>query len=128
MTIQLHCPVCSSENVHSLLNTLHCKRCGNIWKVEKKNTNRFDKYESAPLINSPAGTIKITDSLETRMEKKLNEYLKRYNGKFSLDKITWKIGNITMALFRRYLKICVKNKTLVEKKDRYGIIWYSRPD
>jgi hypothetical protein len=128
MTTQLCCPICSSENIYCLLNTLHCKRCGNIWKKDKKNTNKFDKFESAPLINNQAWTIKVTENLETRMEKKLNEYLKRYNGKFSLDKITWKIGDITIAMFRRYLKICVINKTLVGKKDRCGIIWYSRPD
>jgi hypothetical protein len=33
-----------------------------------------------------------------------------------------------MAMFRRYLKKCVKNRTLVENKDQYGILWYSRPD
>jgi len=38
------------------------------------------------------------------------------------------IGDIQMAMFRRYLKKCVKNRTLVEKKDRYGILWFSRPD
>ena len=36
MTIPLRCPVCGSKNVYSLLNTLHCKRCKNIWKEEKK--------------------------------------------------------------------------------------------
>jgi response regulator of citrate/malate metabolism len=129
MTTQLCCPFCSSEKVYSLLNTLHCKRCKNIWQEDKKNTNNFDKYGSAPLINNQAWTIKKkTENLEKRMEKKLNEYLKRFNGKFSMDKITWKIGDITIAMFRRYLKICVKNKILVEKKDKYGIIWYSRPD
>jgi response regulator of citrate/malate metabolism len=128
MTTQLRCPICSSENVYSLLNTLRCKRCGNIWKEEKKNSNKFDEYRSAPPINNKVWTIKKTENLETRMEKKLNEYLKKFNGKFSMNKITWKIGDITTAMFRRYLKICVKNKTLIEKKDRYGIIWYSRPD
>ena len=33
-----------------------------------------------------------------------------------------------MAMFRRYLKKCVKNRTLVEKKDQVnGIHLYSRP-
>jgi response regulator of citrate/malate metabolism len=126
---QLRCPICSSEKVYRLLNTLHCKRCKNIWNDDKKNITKFDNCGSAPLINNQAWTIKKkTDTLETRMEKKLNEYLKKFNGKFSMDKITWKIGDITTAMFRRYLKICVKNRTLVERKDRYGIIWYSRPD
>jgi response regulator of citrate/malate metabolism len=128
MTVQLRCPVCSSENVYSLLNTLHCKRCGNMWKEEKESTNNFDNSRAALPINNPAWTIKKRENLETRMEKKLNEYLKKFNGKFSTDKITWKIGDITMTMFRRYLKICVKNKTLVETKDSYGRIWYSRPD
>jgi hypothetical protein len=42
--------------------------------------------------------------------------------------ITSNIGDIHMAMFRRYVKKCVINRTLVEKKDRYGILWYSRPD
>lgn len=41
MTTQLHCPVCSSEKIYSLLNTFHCKRCGNIWKEEKKKFKRM---------------------------------------------------------------------------------------
>ncbi len=81
------------------------------------------------MINNKAWIIKKkTENLETKMEMKLNEYLKKFNGKFCMDRITWKIGDITIAMFRRYLKNCVKNKSLVEKKDRYGIIWYSRPD
>jgi hypothetical protein len=129
MTIQLRCPVCSSENIYSLLNTLHCQRCGNIWREDKKNTNKFDPCKCLPLINNPVWIIKKkSENLEIRMEKNLNEYLKKFNGKFCMEKITWKIGDITIAMFRRYLKICVKNKILVEKKDRYGIIWYSRPD
>ena len=129
MTTQLRCPFCSSEKVYSLLNTLHCKRCKNVWKEDKKNSNKFDKYGSAPLINNQAWTIKRkTENLEAKLEKRLNEYLKRFNGKFRMDTITWKISDITLAMFRRYLKICVKNQSLVEKKDRYGIIWYSRPD
>lgn len=36
MTTQLRCPVCGSEKVYSLLNTLHCKRCKSLWKEEKK--------------------------------------------------------------------------------------------
>jgi hypothetical protein len=62
------------------------------------------------------------------MEKKLEGYLKKFNGKFNTNKISSNIGDIHMAMFRRYLKKCVKNRTLVEKKDRYGITWYSRPD
>jgi hypothetical protein len=128
MTTQLRCPICSSENVYSLLNTLHCKRCGNMWKVEKKNSRTNYDCRSPPPVNNIIWTKKNTETVDTKMEKKLNEYLKKNNGTFCVDKIPWNIGDITMTLFRRYLKICVKNKTLVEKKDRYGIVWYSRPD
>jgi hypothetical protein len=71
---------------------------------------------------------KRTEKLETRMEARLDEYLKRYRGKFCMDKISWKIGDISLAIFRRYLKHCVRNRTLIESKDGYGRIWYSRPD
>ena len=70
----------------------------------------------------------ITDTLEQRMEKQLNGYLKKFRGEFSMYAITSNIGDIHMAMFRRYLKKCVKNRTLVEHKDQYGIHWYSRPD
>ena len=62
------------------------------------------------------------------MEKQLEGYLKKFSGKFSIYSIHSTIGDIHMAMFRRYLKKCVKNRTLVEKKDQYGIQWYSRPD
>ena len=109
------------------MNSLRCKRCGNIWKEEKKNTSYFVKCGFESSINDHVRSITITVDIETKMEKKLDEYLKKFNGKFSLDKITWTIGDITLAMFRRYLKNCVKNRLLVEKKDGYGVIWYSRP-
>ena len=62
------------------------------------------------------------------MEKQLNGYMRKFRGKFSMYAVASNIGDIQMAMFRRYLKKCVKNRTLVEKKDRYGILWYSRPD
>jgi hypothetical protein len=128
MTNHLRCPVCASENVYCLLNTLHCKQCGNLWKEEKKKKDGFDPGGFAPPVNNKIWTTKKkTETLETRMEEKLNEYLKKSNGKFSLNKVPAKIGDISMAIFRRYIRICVKNRTLVEEKDRYGIIWYSRP-
>jgi len=128
MATQLPCPVCCSDEVYSLLDTLHCKRCGNIWKEEKNSGRNFDTcgFKETPPIQ--VRLIKTTDDVETRMEKKLDEYLKKFKGRFSIQKITWNIGEIQMAIFRRYLKKCVKNRTLVEKKDGYGIIWYSRPD
>ena len=125
---QVRCPVCASEDVYSLLKTLHCKRCGNIWKEEKKTRSNYDtRYFETPISNRRR-TIAITDSTEKRMEMQLNGYLKKFNGKFSMYTITSNVGDIHMAMFRRYLKKCIKNRTLVEKKDRYGIHWYSRPD
>jgi hypothetical protein len=127
METQISCPVCSSKNIYSLLNTLRCKRCGNIWKEEKKNSPGSGKCGPESLIKDQAKPLTITDDIETKMEKKLVGYLKKFNGKFRQDKITWRIGDISLALFRRYLKNCVKNRTLVEKKDDYGVLWYSRP-
>jgi hypothetical protein len=125
---QVRCPVCASEKVYNLLNTFHCKRCGNIWKEEKKTRGTYDTRGFDNPIRNHGLARAITDSSEQRMEKQLDEYLKKFKGKFSMHSITSNIGDIQMAMFRRYLKKCVKNRTLVEKKDRYGIIWYSRPD
>jgi len=122
------CPVCASENVYCLLNTLHCKRCGNIWTEEKTPRSHYTERDSG----IPAGNRKpakpVTDTLEQRMENQLEGYLKKFRGEFSMYSIHSNIGDIHMAMFRRYLKKCVKNRTLVEKKDQYGIHWYSRPD
>jgi hypothetical protein len=127
MVPQLSCPVCGSEDVYSLLNTLHCKRCGNIWTEEKKTRTTYDTHEGNALKNNRTWTPAVTESLETRMEKQLEGYLKKSRGKFSLYFIAPNLGDIHMAMFRRYLKKCVQKKTLIEKKDRYGIVWYSRP-
>jgi len=128
MTLQVHCPVCSSDEVYSLLHTLHCKRCGNIWKEEKDSRPGHGACGYVNPASNPVRLTKNTDTLETRMEKRLNENLDKFKGKFSIEKISGDIGNIQMAMFRRYLKNCVRNRTLAEKKDKYGIIWYSRPD
>ena len=127
MEIEIRCPVCSSKQVYSLLNSLRCKRCGNIWKEEKKNKSNVVVCRNELPINNQVRSKTTTDNIETKMEKKLDEYLKKFNGKFCFDKFPWIIGDITLAMFRRYLKNCVKNRTLVEKKDGYGVIWYSRP-
>ena len=128
MATQVRCPVCAGEDVYSLLNTLHCKRCGNIWKEEKKTWNSCNTEEFRMPTGNPVLLKTIPDNSERWMEQKLDLYLKKCKGKFSLSKITWTIGDIQMAMFRRYLKKCVRNRTLVENKDRYGIMWYSRPD
>jgi hypothetical protein len=128
MTIQVRCPVCSSEEVYSLLNTLHCKRCGALWNADKKNGNTTGTGRFASPVNNPEWTIKITNNLETRMEKRLDDCLKKYHGRFSMDKVSWKIGDISIAMFRRYLLACVMKRTLAETKDRHGRTWYSRPE
>jgi len=128
MVTPVRCPVCASEDVYSLLKTLHCKRCGNIWKEEMKTRSNYDTRDVETPISNRRRARTITNSLETRMEKQLDGYLKKFKGKFSIHTVTPNIGDIYMAMFRRYLKKCVKNRTLVEKKDRYGILWYSRPD
>jgi hypothetical protein len=122
------CPVCASDEVYSLLDTLHCKRCGNIWTEEKNIRSKYDTRNVETPVSNRTRTNSITDSPEKRMEKQLDEYLKKFKGKFNTYTITSNIGDIHMAMFRRYLKKCVKNKTLVEKKDQYGRSWYSRPD
>jgi uncharacterized protein (DUF983 family) len=42
MTSQIRCPVCASGKIYSLLNTLHCKQCGNIWKEDKKKSKKME--------------------------------------------------------------------------------------
>jgi hypothetical protein len=128
MATQEGCPVCSSKDVYGLLNTLHCKRCGNIWKEVKNTRGGPDVRESRTIANIPVQPRTLPDNPEKRMEQKLEGYLKKCNGKFSTGKIPWTIGDIQMAMFRRYLKKCVRKGTLREHKDQYGIVWYSRPD
>jgi ribosomal protein L37AE/L43A len=125
MTTQVRCPFCSSEKVYLLLNTLHCKRCKNMWKGDSKNPdNSVSGRFAEPVSNRALRITKKTDTLESRMEKRLEEYLKRSHGKFSMDTITWNAGDITEEMFRRYLKTCVNKKALAEKKtgtEGYGI-------
>jgi ribosomal protein L37E len=108
------------------MDTLHCKRCGNIWTEETKGTCTTCGPETSTRERKLSRAI--PDNPEQRMEKRLEGYLKKSRGKFSLHSIPSNIGDIQMAMFRRYLKKCVRNRTLVEKKDRYGITWYSRPE
>lgn len=117
------CPVCGSEMVYPLLNTLRCKRCKHIWKAgeEEYSTGR------CPDLVPSLRTRKKTDPLEIRLEKNLDELLARHEGKFCITTMTCRYGDIPFELFRSYLKRCVKDRTLTETKDRYGRIWYSRP-
>jgi hypothetical protein len=128
MTTPVRCPVCSSEQVYSLLNTLHCKRCGALWKADGEKNSPDTAGMSAPPANNREWTIRITNNLEKRLEKRLNDYLDKYDGRFSMDTISWKIGDISVAMFRRYLLTCVVKGTLKKTKDRYGRTWYSRPE
>ncbi|MDD1693470.1 MAG: hypothetical protein LUQ71_01980 [Methanoregula sp.] len=117
-----YCPFCSSDKVYRLLNTLRCKRCKNIWKEEVP-----DQPAAWVSADTSLRIRKKTEPLETRMERKLDEYLTRSGGKFCTTTMSWQAGDISRELFRRYLKRCVKNRTLEEKKDRYGRTWYMRP-
>jgi hypothetical protein len=101
------CPVCSSENIYCLLNTLHCKRCGNIGKEEKKNKRISDTSRYEVLVDDQKRLTKNKDASEIKMEKKLNECLIKFNGKFSLNAATWKVGDIQLAMFRCFFeKMC----------------------
>ena len=122
------CPVCGSDEVYSLMDTLHCKRCQNIWTEEKNARCTFDTRDVETPVRNRTRTNVITESPEKRMEKQLEDYLKKFNGKFTTYTITSPIGDIHIAMFRRYLKKCVRNRTLVEENDQYGRYWYSRPD
>ena len=130
MVMEAHgkCPVCGSEEVYVMVDTLHCKRCANIWTDNKNTKCTFDacNVELPPSIRT--WTPLVNESPELKMEKQLEIYLKKFNGRFTTAAITSNIGNIQMAMFRSYLKKCVKKRTLVEKKDDYGRYWYSRPD
>nr|WP_319376110.1 hypothetical protein [uncultured Methanoregula sp.] len=116
------CPFCGSELVYSLLHTLRCMRCKNIWKEGEEDSSPATELPGALLKSS-----KRSDPLETRLERKLEGYLKRSKGKFCLATQTWQAGDISEELFRKYLRQCVKDKRLAEEKDRYGRVWYSRP-
>ena len=92
------CPVCSSEMVYPLLNTLRCKRCKNIWKAGEEEPCR------CPDLIPSIRVRKKTDPLEMRLGKKLDECFDRSKGKFCLNTMTWQAGDISQELFRRYLK------------------------
>ena len=128
MVTQGRCPVCGSEEVYCLLDTLHCKRCATIWTEEKNARCTFDTCDIETPVSNRTRAPAVKDSPEKRMEKQLEKYLKKFKGKFTTSVIPSNIGDIQMAMFRRYVKKCVNKRTLVEKKDDYGRLWYSRPD
>jgi hypothetical protein len=117
------CPFCSSDKVYRLLNTLRCKRCRNIWKEGEE-----DPYTcGSPPLGTSLKIRKRTDPLETRMEKKLNECLTRSGGECCIPGLTLQARDISQEMFRKYLRKCVKDRALAEKKDSYGRTWYFRP-
>jgi hypothetical protein len=116
------CPFCGSELVYPLLNTLRCMRCKNIWKDGEEDTS-----PDTGLWDARLRIPKRTEPLEIRLGKKLGECLARSGGRFSLSTMTWQAGDISENLFRRYVRRCVKDRTLAEEKDRYGRAWYFRP-
>ena len=132
MANPVSCPVCASANVYCLLDTFHCKRCGNLWKAtkERKEKKREGRDAGPSRVTKPAGARapvqKELPAIDQKMEARLNEYLRQSDGIFCLENEDCGIGDITMALFRRYLCVCVRNGTLVERKDRQGVVWYSR--
>ena len=64
--MEISCPICSSKNVYSLMNSLRCKRCGNIWKEEKKNSSNFVNGEFESRINHQVWSI--TKNRENRIK------------------------------------------------------------
>jgi hypothetical protein len=117
------CPLCGSDMIYPLLNTLRCKRCKHIWKVGDGNPAPCRCPDLDPSIR----VRKKTDPLETRLERRLEELLARHGGKFCISAMACRYGNISLELFRNYLRQCVTNRTLEETKDTHGRVWYSRP-
>jgi hypothetical protein len=129
MTALSRCPFCSSEKVYALVNTMHCKRCKNLWTPDKHNPEIIKKTEPLARSTNPAGRmVKKTAPLEIRLKQRLDEFIRKYNGRFSMDFVVWKTGDITPDLFRQYLKKCENNSILVKSNDRNGRIWYSVPE
>jgi hypothetical protein len=119
------CPVCGSEMVYPLLNTWRCKRCKYIWKTEDETPG--SAACGCPVPDTSARAGKRIEPLEKRIERRLDACLARSGGKFCITGMRWQAGDIPFELFRKYLRRCVKDRTLEETKDRYGRTWYSRP-
>ena len=117
------CPVCSSEMVYPLLDTLRCKRCKHIWKAGEEEYSTCRCPDLVPSLR----IRKKTDPLEMRLEKKLDVLLARHGWKLCIATMTCRYGDNSSELFRNYLRRCVKDGTLTETKDRYGRTWYERP-
>lgn len=121
MTAVQHCPFCGSGMVYSLMDTLRCKRCKGIWKAG-------DEVSAAGSPPAPDRMIrKQIEPLDARLEKNLDAILARYGGRFSFDTLHWQAGDISIGLFRKYVRRCVTGRVLAEEKDRAGRTWYFRP-
>ena len=120
--------MCGSEKVFTILGTQHCKRCKNMWHDGRKNPgNTESSGRGLPVSIPPAIPRKRAEPLRARLEKELDDCLRRYGGKLNPDRMTWNSSTITREMLRRYIRICVKNKTLERKKDQDGTTWYRRP-
>ena len=74
------CPVCSSEMVYPLLNTLRCKRCKHIGKIGDEESSAC----RCPDLDPSQRVRKKIDPLEVRLEKKRDELLARHGGKICI--------------------------------------------
>lgn len=128
MTPETRCPVCGSEHVFTILGTQHCKRCKTLWHDGRKNPGtREVSGRGIPDRMSPAIPRARTEPLQARLEKELDDCLRRCGGRLSPDRIPRASSTITREMVRSYIRICVKNRTLEGKKDRNGRTWYRRP-
>jgi hypothetical protein len=128
MTALSRCPFCNSEKVYSVLDTLHCKRCKNLWTEERVALDPAGTTGSGPPSRTPpSGTAGIHAALEIRLEQTLNSCLAMYNGRFSMGSFAWRTKGVPSRLVRQYLSQCVESGILLEKKDRSGRTWYTRP-
>jgi hypothetical protein len=48
-----------------------------------------------------------------------------HTGKFCMERATWR-GNFTREMFKKFLKIKIKNGELGSDKDEFGKVWYFR--
>ena len=120
MTDVQYCPFCGSAMVYSLMDTLRCKRCKGIWKAG----------DEVPLACSPPAPDRMIrkriEPLDARLEKILDAYLARHGGRFSFDTLRWQAGDVSVELFKKYVRRCVADRSITEEMDRYKRIWYRR--
>jgi hypothetical protein len=120
------CPFCGSDDIYPLLNTLRCKRCKGIWKVEAPDP--FSPGYSCPLPHFPPLPVrKRTEPLAARLERQLDTVIKRSGGKFTFSGTLPQTGDIPQDLFRHFVRQCVKDGVLIESTDCRGRTWYFRP-